>query len=199
MSKERSPTWRGLAATILIGLFPGLILFSWLRSVDQSDPNALAGGIPVEPPREEYRVFHPSGFSIIRPSAWDSKTGVGSGVGEADGVKLASPHQRKPQAVMFIIKYTVKPEIGVRGRVREIQFQGRPALMAVEHRPAEFMEHPGRLTAEIAFEREDAWFLIRYFIFREEKDMPTIMWSYLNSFSTNPHRNSLVREPVRGG
>lgn len=152
--------------------------------MDQSELNALAGGLPVEPPREERRVFHPSGFSIVRPANWESKVGVGGDSGMADGIELASPNRRKPQAVVLVVKYASKPAI--RGRVLESQFQGCPALMTIERRPAMFLDYPGHLRVQIAFERGGAWFEIRYSLFEDAPVIPSLMWDYLNSFSTNP-------------
>jgi hypothetical protein len=160
----------------------GAVGFFVLKSVRSSQPRIPDAAIPQELPREEYRVFHPGGFSIVRPAYWDSKVGWSDGGAWVGGIELVSPYWEKPTSMVMIAGLRSRPRL--RGQVRSIQFQGHPAQMTVERRPDEWGEHPGQLTVELAFERDSSWWLLRYYLFREQQDVPDVMWKYFETFST---------------
>lgn len=156
----------------------------------RSHPRTTASAIPEEQPSEAYRVFHPSDFSIVRPLYWESRLAWDINNTNVGGIELLSPVGQKPDARLVIAKLAEEPKL--RGPIRAIQFQGQPARMTVERRAAEMMEHPGQLTVEIAFQRDGSWWLLRYFLFREQEMVPDMMWKYFETFSPRP-----PNEPVR--
>ncbi len=163
----------GLAVVGTIALFLPTL-------VRRTLPRVLATAIPDERPSEEYRIFHPDGFSIVRPKSWESSLGWG-GIDTVERIELVSPPGQKPNGFLTIAKLAEKPSL--QGPVREIQFQGRPAQMTLVRRPVEWWEHTGQLTVMFAFERDDSWWLLRYYLFRQQESVPDIMWKYFETFS----------------
>jgi len=95
-------------------------------------------------------------------------------------MEFFSPWGKEPKAILHLEKQTEEPRL--QGRVREIRFQGWPARMGTGVRPAEWLEHPGQLTTEIAFQHEGSWWILRYFLFQEQGSVSDIMWTYFETF-----------------
>lgn len=157
--------------------------FYLMKKVCDAQPRYSISGIPAEPPTEAHRVFHPSGFSVVRPAYWESSVGwkVTDGVVEG-GIDLWSPPGVKPVANLSIQKLVQRPRLA--GPIRAHPFQDEPAEMAVERRPAVWMDYPGMLTVEIAFRRDGSWWLLRYRLFRECESIPEVMSQYVETFSS---------------
>src|SRR5207249_3545868 len=135
-------------------------------------PRPAASAIPEEPPDETLRVTHPDGFSIVRPRNWKGKV-LGKGPDPqypAIQLSLSEGRAAKGVARLDVLQLREEPKFG--DQAPHIQFQGRPARLTAERQPAVPLDSPGELTASIAFERDGAWWLITYYLFRDRDSVP---------------------------
>lgn len=138
--------------------------------------------LPVERPSEKRRVFHPAGFSIIRPKFWEAKVVQDQEHPDEGDIRLWSPAHVRPGITLVISK--LKREPLLLSRSEDVKFQGQPAQLALTHHPEEDFEHPGQLTAELAFERANAHWLFRCNMVRDQQSLPKRLWEYMETFST---------------
>src|SRR5689334_17878111 len=126
-----------LASLASIVIITMINVFVFLAACRTTQHLPVASGVPDEPPRQECRVFHPAGYSIVRPRFWDSKVSWLASDIRQGGIFLESPCYNFPHASLMVAKVATKPDLS--GEIRDIQFQGRPALMTMDRRTAEFM------------------------------------------------------------
>lgn len=165
----------------LIAAITVLVTFLY-RVVQHAMHRNGISAIPIERPDEERRIFHPAGFSMIRPEFWESEVVLDPDHSGEGGIKLRSPSQIKPGATLEVVKLASEPTL--RGQVQEVLFQGQPARLSMTHRKAEDGEQPGQFTVELAFSRNNSYWLFRYDLQREQQTIPPRLWEYLETFSS---------------
>ncbi|SIO58226.1 hypothetical protein SAMN05444166_5598 [Singulisphaera sp. GP187] len=102
---------RLLAVISQIALVASITVFLTFcyRVVQHAMPRRATSGIPVERPDERRRVFHPTGFSLIRPEFWESAIVWDKAHPDEGGIKLWSPSNVKPEATLDVAKLTTEP------------------------------------------------------------------------------------------
>lgn len=89
---------------------------------------------PLPRPREELRVFHPRGYSIIRPPEFSvdlRESGIGD---KADGIYLAHSRHRNPPPRLSVERFAGEPDfqkLADRGFTQTGTFQGREARVMI--------------------------------------------------------------------
>ncbi len=176
---------RVLLVVSAIGTATGFLLTIYLDPRRQSTPE-----IPASPPMESYRVYLPSGWSMVRPPRWevilkDEEDGSGGCIffwlPPIEGSARLSMDWSKEEPIM--------ESAGV-----ETSFQGRPARLVSEYhapnpslflgsdrRAANRIERHGCLRATLIARRGDHWLSIRYRIYAACPAIPDVMWKYFET------------------
>lgn len=178
-----SPRHERLASIVshvaLIASITVFITFIY-RIAEHSLHRRATSAIPTERPNEGRRIFHPTGFSIIRPEFWKSKIIEDRDHPGLGGIKLWSPSDLSPGASLEVAKLISEPT--PQAHAHEVQFQGQPAWLTITHHDQEDFEQPGQLTVELTFSRDNSYWLVRYDLQRDQQAIPKRVWEYMETF-----------------
>jgi hypothetical protein len=144
----------------------------------------LSYWIPHSPPTESNRVFHPKGFSIIKPPRWTQH------VVSTDELNIQTislyPEGRQPKHSPGIRVALMNHRPESLDGYMQTTFQGTPA----HHRLGLGLSHETKAYIEysLLFERSGQWFAIAYFKPDDSpknpslKDIPARILEYLDTF-----------------
>lgn len=139
--------------------------------------------IPSELPNEANRIVHPNGFSIINPKDWKSKLVLASDPYMPPTIAISPRSTRVTRRYGASLSVTQVPDdrIDLEG-FRKSEFQDQPAHERVSTRDGSFMDDPPAMSYTLCFQRDGAWFEIRYSIFDSYDGLPDMIESYINTF-----------------
>ncbi|WP_406694920.1 hypothetical protein V5E97_28150 [Singulisphaera sp. Ch08] len=177
-----SPRYERLSAIVsqiaLVASITVFITFTY-RVVQHAMSQRATSGIPAERPDESRRIFHPAGFSIVRPELWKSEVVSNRNPPDEGSIKLRSPFNVRPGASLDVVKLASEPAL--HGHAEEIRFQGQPARLTRKN-----LEDPGHFTVELTFSRDASFWLLRYQLHHDQHAIPERMWEYMETFSPHP-------------
>lgn len=195
---------RVLLVVSALGVVTGVLLPTYLDPRRQPTPL-----IPTSPPDESYRVYLPSGWSMVRPPGWEvilEDKADGSG---GSFFFFLTPLEASPFLKLVWSKDEPQMEsVGV-----EVSFQGRPARLVSEYeaprssfflgsdrRDANRIARHGGLRATLVARRGDRWLSIRYRIYAACPAIPDVMWKFFEtvtapSDAAKPANRSLEEPP----
>jgi hypothetical protein len=149
------------------------------------DMGLFYGPWPWQSPREQDRVVHPSGFSIIKPQGWKERISVRHDpVPECDSINLQPNSKARITPFYSVRQLATAPNIERMkndGGYTIVKFQGRDAL-GHEAVSGKYW------IVERFLERKSRWYSITLLLPDEEGSeitVPVLWWSYLESFKTN--------------
>ncbi|OJW08781.1 MAG: hypothetical protein BGO49_08305 [Planctomycetales bacterium 71-10] len=168
-----------------VGLVTGLLLPSYLDPRRQPTPE-----IPPSPPEEAYRIYLPSGWSMVRPPSWEVIL-----EDKADGSGGSFLFFIPPLAGSPLLKVEwSKAEPTTESEGVEVSFQGRPAQLVSEYeaprpsfslgsdrREANRIARHGCLRTTLIARRDDRWLSIYYRIYAASPAVPDVMWKFFET------------------
>jgi hypothetical protein len=165
---------------LLVAGLAALLLYPLLKpNGDVSDPK------PALPPREEDRLYHPAGFSLVMPRGWAGEVLV-----RGEPQPGARPWHRNVLAIvpgtgarfesMLGATELAEPPDPLSGSTTTMQFGGAEASL--------FERELGRYyNASLAFRRDGRWFAVWLMLPNDKygvrhQTVPDYWWPFLESF-----------------
>lgn len=143
-------------------------------------------------PNEKYRVAHPAGYSVIRPSDWTANiVKLTDSNGFRDSILLSPDQWIGQQPTMWVKRYAAPPELA---KLQSLgftagTFQGQSAWIS-EKQPKV------HLIRTVVFQRGDDWFNAGVALPGLEGAKMGDWWRYIESFQ--PRAFNVTIDPARG-
>lgn len=165
-----------LAIGLIVGVVcSGLINMIAFRKADVSCPR--------DSPKEYLRVYHPRGFSVVRPFNWHSEIRSVQRGDTIDKIILMSdvPSGERTRGVIWeTTRLSDRPSVD-KGFV-QTTFQGSDAWKRIQLRSGAPPDTTSRTKLSLAFSRHDAWYMITCSGELKEAELSDCMQHFFDTF-----------------
>jgi hypothetical protein len=155
--------------------------------------------IPRSAPHEDNRVYHPFGFSIIAPPNWRTRVWVG----DDDSTSFPAAINMYPDGAIPR-RYSASMGVSMDTRPKDLDdytptsFQGEPAYQCTSSRADGGFENPGHFNYDLAFDRENRWYIIRFHLCTERTRLPPEIKRYIDSFRIHDRPGAPTESDKKG-
>lgn len=158
------------------------VLFLVYVDMTRNPKGPIGRTIPKTSPREENRIFHPSGLSFVAPPNWDSNL-TRATLQEVPWLSVAPREglSTRYQRANFSCKQINKPEQEELTKSQQVQFQDFSAYERMYVWREDSFDAPAGSTYVLLIDRNGQWWRISYGIGKETTTLPPIIREYINT------------------
>ncbi|WP_339727906.1 hypothetical protein [uncultured Gimesia sp.] len=172
---------------LLIVLCILTVLFIVYVDMTRNFKGPIGRTIPKTSPREENRIFHPSGLSFVAPPNWDSNLNMEYhqevsrlSVVPREGIS------RRYQRANFRCKLIDPPQTEQISDSVRVEFQGFPAYERMYVLRTDTFDAPAFSVYDLFINRDGEWWRVSYEIADEMTELPLIMREYIKTIRFPP-------------
>ena len=175
---------------LLVVVLISVALIALLYPAVQQARNSMGPGphgelIPVTAPREENRINHPSGLSIIAPPNWKNRWEMLADNPEIN-ISARRSTRRHDHSEITILGNQSAPDKEELLDYTKLEIQGFPAYekMVIEQKYS--FDDGAWSIYELYIDRDDVWWHVSFSVAKEMTELPPMMREYINTIRFPP-------------